>query len=1668
MTSQASFTALNVEEEEFTESDEGIREVQIEEAFKLFQKALKAQYDRDYDTASSTYDELFKDDIFVTEMTGNIPPSIHRLKYLAYKNHGQLVLDWIKLHGTTDNVQLHTKLVQGVSEFAEALVHDDQDADFWLELASFLPALKMKRLTRFALESALLTKSTALDMEDKLEAKMSLGIDELSAAKSLLGVLESIGDKSTLERPVFKMVECRKVDGLLQQYMDQRTRTHEYLQPLIQNDVSSTSVPTQDQQVNLFAKASTWVSVGSTLSQLSTKSTSIATVTSEPVMVKIRLPDASKLVISELNAESEDLNEDMIIDSPASDQQETTELASKRKRKSFVEEAPGERSSKRVRGKAEESAVADDSHFFENMDYLFAQFGLSFGNVNQVVHSETDETTESRNIAMVDFILSLKGWKDTNGNIFLKGEGIQTPASNASRLLDLAMVKGSASSKPPFPSSDGLIEFVSFVNADCMYLSEVCIDFIKELLLPKEDMSEPFLQSVWPANLTKVTRRLIFLYFDLVMQVIGDAMKVEESGMAQRYARMTQSLFEMLLDDYVEYTQQHGTSEHHQTALDDYKWRLRRWKSFTIDALSQVETDKDPKFSVLQIRYEWASTIYNQVSGASHETVKTMFENFQKLMNANADIGTIELPNTPYIPEISADTVNSQLSKIQAASMFSSIFEIKGDNPDKQIKILKTVLKRSERTEESSHLDLKIVEKFIDESTLEFRLYLWELLKSAYDTAGEDTNSFDCLLVSLELTVNDLTTVEYKAKDRDRRTHTLYRSLHLSKELLSSTVSLAISHKRFIDSLTDARLSDLLCCLVSLLRILHAYVVFDDGVVDGTLTGSESEIYTETASKFQEMLVQCWTFAYMCFKAKLTLSAVEDFDRPRLLLLSLLHEELGIRQYCSAAGGIFLNLLLKELLAIKLDDIENEVLQCVHCQFGLTLGNEFFYPYDHKTTPVAFDRSNALDLLPFLMALAARRKQSTQGLSRTDMKTVLDKFCEVIGVPRRDHTGIYYNQTVIDKYLSTSISPMLLRQSLRGLESLSTIPIRSDYAEVAFMGLYCLQGQIYLAQYRSRKRTMAGRTEDLDYAIRYFKHDLVCNTNRFESWYGLAQTYDAQAEDDMTWSAEKMNSENKKGIALTQRRALLCFAVATSLYLRHEGIEPPRQGLAAFWTDFGFELYSSTRPPMSMGAYKAEDERHFSGSTGMYSKPNFSEMKTTTGIRVALNMFQTAARQDTKDWKNYYMQGKCMGKLGAEPETVLDMYLKAIESLKRERASADPIFEPHYKLLSVVYKYFQSSKLDLTRAMAYAERSQYYKRPDEPVTTSEGFYLMLIGMLTRLKAADKKHWHHRPTYRIATIYDNGLNETVKAKDEMSSFFSLKAAKNFLTIWKPEYERPGRHFVYAYQYTTYYIELLEKTDELESLIVIARKVRRLMPSMVRHTECWEFLCNSTVEVLRRLADVPERYLETSLTLVPVEEFMSRSGRLEVVCVRLKPVPKMIAYLQDAYELRKLNIGLAPTARMEEVFGSIYMKLYQGVDELEQAAPIAVTATATASTTATVEESITPTASERGTPVPGTPSTSAGAASGHGKARTARVTKKELISKANSLLKALMGDKKKDTKKKEEEGKDDGRKQEYTKKKDEDTEKKDEDTKKKDEDTKKTDEEGKDDGKKQEEV
>src|SRR6266480_1908679 len=184
------------------------------------------------------------------------------------------------------------------------------------------------------------------------------------------------------------------------------------------------------------------------------------------------------------------------------------------------------------------------------------------------------------------------------------------------------------------------------------------------------------------------------------------------------------------------------------------------------------------------------------------------------------------------------------------------------------------------------------------------------------------------------------------------------------------------------------------------------------------------------------------------------------------------------------------------------------------------------------------------------------------------------------------------------------------------------------------------------------------------------------------------------------------------------------------------------------------------------------------------------------------------------------MLGKCLwkmynadDKIRAErrPPTmqdVLNCFIHAIESLPKPGRGKEPILEPHYKLVSSVHKLVQRKDVDPKAASEILQATPYASKIDPP-NELDSWNPYILKVLKELRNADKSNWHHRMTFRAAVVIyaDSDQDElaVIGARHELTQQMFTKTMQ--MQVWKPEYERPGRHFVYTSLYLRFFVRLL---------------------------------------------------------------------------------------------------------------------------------------------------------------------------------------------------------------------------------------------------------------------
>jgi hypothetical protein len=197
------------------------------------------------------------------------------------------------------------------------------------------------------------------------------------------------------------------------------------------------------------------------------------------------------------------------------------------------------------------------------------------------------------------------------------------------------------------------------------------------------------------------------------------------------------------------------------------------------------------------------------------------------------------------------------------------------------------------------------------------------------------------------------------------------------------------------------------------------------------------------------------------------------------------------------------------------------------------------------------------------------------------------------------------------------------------------MPVPTETAKIAEKGWYFLLGHAALAKFRSQKRINPIPTDDLDLAVIFFRQDLESGIGRWETWYRLAQVYDSKLEEEITWTADKLN-RSRRDLVTLQRRAIHCYTMAVAKAIQTaDGSSETRATLSELYTDFGIRMYASSRDPLSMEAFSLADfTRHFSSgeSQRMYKSRPFREMRMYSIWNFSAYLMRRAMVDKPKQW----------------------------------------------------------------------------------------------------------------------------------------------------------------------------------------------------------------------------------------------------------------------------------------------------------------------------------------------------------------------------------------------------------------------------------------------------
>ncbi|KAI7863344.1 hypothetical protein BDF14DRAFT_1845257 [Spinellus fusiger] len=682
-------------------------------------------------------------------------------------------------------------------------------------------------------------------------------------------------------------------------------------------------------------------------------------------------------------------------------------------------------------------------------------------------------------------------------------------------------------------------------------------------------------------------------------------------------------------------------------------------------------------------------------------------------------------------------------------------------------------------------------------------------------------------------------------------------------------------------------------CIVLRMSIYYLYRHADFIALISRFTASDLPEHSPSAvtkkNPFNDTVVRLWVLQSILVHVSLNDLPIYESDMVNHLssLLKDLHEELGEREICSSADGIFLNYLVKTLP--KTGDTEDldSLYQCYHCLYGIILTSDSEYIQDHATTQKEITQESA-EMLFNLVKDTVLEKLNRGVPIKNDVKHVIDILCSLfkklpVAAPRVKH-----NAPLVKAYLSQKIPVKPTINELIKTADLQTRPNNHKISNISsvYFHIFLIKGKMLRINTKNRGKSFWEKSiEDLKEAgDQFIKHVSLC-PDEFHGWYELALCLSQLSEEILVFSAAKMNVY-KTEIASYQRKSFLAFLRAWYL-CRDQKKGFKTSVLFSFYSNFGHLLYSMAGSPMNMKAFRTPgSSSQPKGTNGVLSLPS-PDMPKATVYKLALAIFSKATlfkSPDSSYWKCHYRIGKCLSKLGSEPEDVLKGLKLACEMAvvhSKPQDTTDVIREPIYALCSYLAKYLYAKKIDPSQVKDYfsgipclvtnseiianvAESSKKYftelcmtsvvpetydlqiLRDKESAGVDDesgpqlGFshgsgltveetvaYKIIFDKLTELRTTDKRKMYHRPIFRQAWMHYNIFKNVSEAKKDMLLLFNVRSnTKQLMNIWKSDSERPGKHYDYIREYTLFLIDLAKATKDSECIELLGRRLRRM--------------------------------------------------------------------------------------------------------------------------------------------------------------------------------------------------------------------------------------------------
>ncbi|KAI0396405.1 hypothetical protein F5Y17DRAFT_119828 [Xylariaceae sp. FL0594] len=770
------FAAINVEPEDDLDEEIDIsRELQIEEALKRFQAALKlhALGPKHYQEAAAAYEQLLQSEIFrlpesatdfqraekqaqapelsaaLTSPTvleevqpdiDGVASSLPQTLYLAYKNHGQFLLDGIRHKAKAgagegaallEDQHVLAQAQKALDNFSTALDHDPSDAELWRRAGRVAAFLSSARINRYCLEAAI-----ELDDDPAVEEVEPPSLAEGFAGEQLKAQLEVLSDQVALSHPAMGPFTKRTMLDSLKKYLDPLPFLPDPARSLTPHAPTLGEPRTRSCSISVLIPS--WTDLGLALlshavakglgaDRVMIEMSELAEVIDDVQMLVERPkahPDGQAQASQELIGEPVTNGENDPMESPKESRadhegvtsislQERNSPTSRKRSQSAAglpegadDEAVDQKRSKRTRRRDTTAEALDsnalmatmlqpyqaaDKNLFQMTRNMAENLGVedkdTLGRLGEIIDSCALDTRTSRltRRSMVDLRDSLTKFVDGHAKILLTKKA--SPPVGLNAFLENSKAGSQQhSSRPAFHETRGIVSFVRRVNNDWMDLQEVVFLWIQHI-------GASYLSSTWSEELKRIVVQTITHLHEHIYQYTQHELSCcsQTGGRGPRREavdQLVQMLFELHLDIYDRITNPNSAVDF-ATRIET-KAKLDRW--FSLAALLARERGETEDNS-LSMRFLWSSVFaVTLTEGSERDHVLQCWKSLRDRLSEEETPVNISLPNNAVMPEVSSFAADREISKLTTMDFFLGLFQTDTKSPLSVIESLEPVL----------------------------------------------------------------------------------------------------------------------------------------------------------------------------------------------------------------------------------------------------------------------------------------------------------------------------------------------------------------------------------------------------------------------------------------------------------------------------------------------------------------------------------------------------------------------------------------------------------------------------------------------------------------------------------------------------------------------------------------------------------------------------------------------------------------------------------------------------------------------------------------------------------------------------------------------------------------------------------------------------------------